>query len=95
MAGKRAGTSFAGILRMTPVRAGDSPSTCPVTVFTAPGSVYVGALEPGPAAVVRVSGETYAPGDSIEGEKIVGVSVPPGVGSRRARAFNAAALRYR
>ena len=80
---------------MISVRPGDSSPTCPVNVFTAPGSVYDGALEPGPAAAVRVSGETYAPGDSIDGEKIVGVSMPRGVGSRRARAFNAATLQFR
>jgi hypothetical protein len=66
-----------------------------VVVFTAPGSTYEGALEPGPAPAVRVSGETYLPGDSIAGEKIIGVSVPRGVGSRRANAFNAATLRLR
>lgn len=69
--------------------------TSPVCVFTAPGRVYSGALEPGPSAAVRISGSTYAPGDSIEGERIVGVSVPRGVGSRRAAAFNAATLRFR
>ncbi len=68
---------------------------CSVIVFTAPGRVYVGALEPGPVPAVRVSGAKYTPGDSIRGEKIVGVSVPRGVGSRRAAAFNAATLRLR
>jgi hypothetical protein len=69
--------------------------SCPVVVFTAPGRVYSGTLEPGPSAAVRVSGATYAPGDSIGGERIVGVTVPKGVGSRRAAAFNTATLRFR
>ena len=64
-------------------------------VFTAPGSTFEGALEPGPAPAVSVSGEKFVPGDFIRGEKIIGVSVPRGVGSRRAAAFNAATLRLR
>ncbi len=80
---------------MIPERRVTGSRTCPVVVFTAPGRVYSGTLEPGPSAAVRVSGATYAPGDSIGGERIVGVSTPRGVGSRRAAAFNAASLRFR
>ena len=76
-------------------RPDDRSDLCPVIVFTAPGRVYPGVLEPGPSAAVRVSGATYAPGDSIDGERIVGVSIVSGVGSRRAAAFNIATLRFR
>jgi hypothetical protein len=76
-------------------KSGTRQAVCPIVVFTAPGRVYAGALEPGPSPAVRISGETYRPGDSIDGERIVGVSVPDGVGSRRAAAFNAATLRFR
>jgi hypothetical protein len=73
----------------------ETVADCTVIVFTAPGRVYVGALEPGPVPAVRVFGAKYTPGDSIRGERIVGVSVPRGVGARRAAAFNTAALRFR
>ena len=79
---------FAVLAAMNP----DRPRVC---VFTASGRVYPGALEPGPSAAVCVDQASYAPGDRIAGERIVGLSVPRGPGSRRAAAFNAATLRLR